>query len=99
MRDLVETLQRLYDSEINVTITWLWDGGFDIALISYMEWAESGTPIDYWKPEVSVEPRERPNRPDPWHSVNAASKLADAIHDAALGKYPESDYTKKYGQS
>ena len=27
--DLAETLQRLYDSEINATITWLWDDGFD----------------------------------------------------------------------
>ena len=34
--DLVTVLQRLYDSEINVTITTLWDGGYDFALISYM---------------------------------------------------------------
>jgi hypothetical protein len=33
---LEEVLQRLYDSEINVTITMLWDGGFDFALISYL---------------------------------------------------------------
>ena len=38
--DLAVTVQGLYDSEINVTITWLWDGGFDFALISYMEWEE-----------------------------------------------------------
>ena len=36
-RDLQETLQALYDSEINVTITMLWDGGFDFALCSYMD--------------------------------------------------------------
>src|SRR5690348_10423717 len=29
MLHLEEVLQRLYDSEINVTITMLWDGGFD----------------------------------------------------------------------
>ncbi len=45
--DLAVVLQRLYDSEINVTITMLWDGGFDFALISYMEWDNAGRPIDY----------------------------------------------------
>lgn len=35
--DLAETIQRLYDSEINCTITMLWDGGIDVALVSYME--------------------------------------------------------------
>jgi hypothetical protein len=33
--NLTEVLQSLYDSEINVTITMLWDGGFDFALMSY----------------------------------------------------------------
>ena len=61
--DLALVLQRLYDSEINVTITWLWDGGFDFALISYMEWEDAGKPIDYMKVIASVEPRERPDRP------------------------------------
>src|SRR5689334_8122606 len=36
-RNLEETLQALYNSEINVTITMLWDGGFDFALCSYMD--------------------------------------------------------------
>jgi hypothetical protein len=36
-RKLEETLQALYNSEINVTITTLWDGGFDLALCSYMD--------------------------------------------------------------
>jgi hypothetical protein len=36
-RNLAETLQALYDSEINVTVTMLWDGGFDFALCSYMD--------------------------------------------------------------
>ena len=35
--DPVTVLQRLSDSEINVTITTIWDGGYDFALISYME--------------------------------------------------------------
>lgn len=36
-RHLQETLQALYDSEINVTITTLWDAGYDFALCSYMD--------------------------------------------------------------
>ena len=32
MRDLAQTIQALYDSEINVTITMLWDGGIEFAL-------------------------------------------------------------------
>jgi hypothetical protein len=45
-RNLEQTLQALYDSEINVTITMLWDGGVDFALMSYMEYDDS-TPDDW----------------------------------------------------
>src|SRR5215475_12833649 len=65
--DLATVLQRLYDSEINVTIPTLWDGGFDFALISYMEWEDAGRTLDYEKTFISVEPVNRPDRPDPWH--------------------------------
>jgi hypothetical protein len=44
--DLPLVLQRLHDCEIDVTITALPDGGFDFALISYMEWEDAGKPID-----------------------------------------------------
>jgi hypothetical protein len=30
--DLAIELQKIYDSEINVEIAWLWDGGIDVAL-------------------------------------------------------------------
>ena len=83
---LATILQRLYDSEINVTITTLWDDGYDFALISYMEWEEAGRPIDYAKMSISLEPLDRPDRPDPWHNVARGEELAEAIHDAALGK-------------
>jgi hypothetical protein len=33
-RNLEQTLQALYASEINVTITMLWDGGVDFAFVS-----------------------------------------------------------------
>ena len=96
--DLALVLQRLYDSEINVTITALWDGGLDFALISYMDWEEVGRPIDYMETIASVEPRERPPGADPWHNVRRADQLASAIHDAALGKYPGSGYAILYGK-
>lgn len=30
---LEKVLQALYDSEINVKIEWLWDGGFDVEIL------------------------------------------------------------------
>jgi hypothetical protein len=71
-----------------VTITWLWDGGFNFALISYMEWEEAGRPIDYMKVIASVEPRERPDRPDPWHGVERADQLANAITRRRIRQVP-----------
>ncbi len=32
MSDLSVELQRIYDSEINVRVSWLWDGGIDVRL-------------------------------------------------------------------
>ena len=32
MSDLEEILCALYESEINASISWLWDGGIDVAL-------------------------------------------------------------------
>jgi hypothetical protein len=96
--DLAIVLQRLYDSEINVTITTLWDDGFDFALISYMEWEDAGKPIDYMEVIASVEPRVRPCGPNPWHGVVRADELAKAVHNAALSRYPESDYAKLCGR-
>jgi hypothetical protein len=73
--DLTETLRRLYDSEINVTITTLWDDGWDFALVFIMEWEEAGRPIDYMQSFISVEQRERPDRANPWHGVRRAEQL------------------------
>ena len=30
--DLAAELQRIYDSELNIEISWLWDGGIDLRL-------------------------------------------------------------------
>src|SRR5689334_21315825 len=30
--DLAVELQRIYDSEINIAISWMWDGGIDVRL-------------------------------------------------------------------
>lgn len=95
MLHLEDVLQRLYDSEINVTITMLWDGGFDFALISYMAWPEIGTPDDF---DTGVKLEQERHPLSPWHSAERASELAEAIHKAALEKYPASTYAKLYGR-
>jgi len=95
MLHLEEVLQRLYDSEINVTITMLWDGGFDFAFASYMEFGEIGTPQDDFESLIKPEPRVTQS---PWYNCGAASELAEAIHKAALDRYPESEYAKTYGR-
>jgi hypothetical protein len=42
VRDLAQTIQALYDSQINVTITMLWGAGIDFALCSSLEMCDSG---------------------------------------------------------
>lgn len=39
--ELTQVLQELYDSEINVTLTSLWDGGFNYSFVSYMDFGDS----------------------------------------------------------
>jgi hypothetical protein len=95
MMTLEQVLQALYDSEINVTITWLWDGGFDFAFISYMEFGESGTPADDIESFIKPEPRVSES---PWHHCKKAAELAEAIHRQALAQYPQSGYAKLYGR-
>jgi hypothetical protein len=92
---LEDVLQRLYDSEINVTITMLWDGGFDFVFASYIEIHEAGTPVDDLQSFVKPKPRITPT---PWHNSRTAGELAEAIHREAILKYPQSDYAKSYGR-
>lgn len=40
-RNLEATLQALYDSEFNVTIHWIWDGGVDFGFIAWPDYAKS----------------------------------------------------------
>jgi hypothetical protein len=47
--DLATALQTPLLQRNQLNITTLWDGGYDFALISYMEWEEAGRPIDYEK--------------------------------------------------
>jgi hypothetical protein len=95
MLHLEEVLQRLYDSEINVTITMLWDGGIDFAFVSYMEWHEAGTPLDDL--ESFVQPQKRIT-PTPWGNCRSAAELAEAIHNAAVEKFPASQYAKLFAR-
>jgi hypothetical protein len=96
MPHLEEIIQRLYDSEINLTITMLWDGGSDFAFASFMEFNEIGTPLDDLR--SFVKPQTARITPTPWHNVRSARELAAAIHEAALDKYPQSDYAKTDGR-
>jgi len=86
MLHLEDVLQHLYDCELNVTITMLWDGGFDFALVSYMEWDEAGTPSDHLQSFGNPKPESITQ--SLWHSCKTAAKLAEAIHKAAIDKYP-----------
>jgi hypothetical protein len=92
---LEEVLQRLYDSEINITITMLWDGGFDFALISYMEWSGAGTPLDDLQSFVKPEPRITETQ---WFNCRTSAEVAEAIHKAAVARFPDSEYTRLYGR-
>lgn len=94
--NLVAVLQRLYDSEINVTITMLWDGGFDFALISSMDLSESNRPISYGMRIASTGLVGETPGESPWVNVATAGELAEAIHQAALLKYPQSTYARSF---
>ena len=96
MLHLEDVLQRLYDSEINVTITMLWHGGFDFAFASDMQFPEIGTPVDDLASFVS--PQQTRITATPWRNCRNTSELAEAIHRAALEKYPESAYAKTFGR-
>jgi len=97
-RDLALVLQRLYDSEINLTITWLWNGGVQFVLTSYMDWELIGTPLEYRKVLVTNQPRLERIGPDPWNEVRWRSELAEAIHKAAVAAFPESRYAREWGR-
>lgn len=92
MPHLEEIIQRLYDSEINLTITMLWDG--DFAFASYMEFHAIGTPVADLQSLVKHRPANITS--PPWHNCRSARELAAAIHEAALYKYPQLDYAKTY---
>jgi hypothetical protein len=96
MLPLETVLQRLYDSEINVRVTMLWEGGFDFRFASYMDFPEIGTPAEDLRSFVKPQPERL--RPTPWHNCRTAAELAETIHKAALEKYPKSDYAIKYGR-
>ena len=74
----------------------LWDGGFDFAFASYMQFPEIGTPADDL--ESRINPKVKRFKASPWHSCKNANELAEAIHRAALEKYPQLTYAKTYAR-
>jgi hypothetical protein len=54
-------LQRIYDSEINIRISWLWDGGIDVRLGDDMNGylAEESVSSRPWRPGARTRRRKR----------------------------------------
>jgi hypothetical protein len=81
-RDLTETLQKLYDSEIVPTIStdatyaarYILTGGLDFALVDSMQYAGDTRGM--------------------WSHVDRASHLAERLHRLVLRKLRDTDYTK-----
>jgi hypothetical protein len=72
----------------------LWDGGFSFALASYMEWDEIGTPLDDLQSFVNPKPESITR--SRWNSCRTAAELGEAIHKAAIDKYPV--YAQRWGR-
>ena len=82
VRDLTRTIQAVYDSEIDVTITMLCAGGIDFALCSSVHMCNTCNQAQ-GRPGVV------------WHHVDRADQLADAIHAAVLAELSQSAYARQ----
>lgn len=72
----MSVLQRLYDSEINFSISVFWDGGFDVKLGDAMNGFDAETNVRTY---LEVES---------WLEAKAKEIYPDSLF--ATGKYPES---------
>jgi hypothetical protein len=96
-RDLTETLEKLYASEIDVTITCkatymsrnLVAGGLDFAFVSYMNYsnASSHSPMPNYA---------NGNTDLMWSHVDRASHLAERLHRIAIRKLQNTDYARQH---
>jgi len=78
-----EILQRLYDSEINVRIGWLWDGG--------VEYSIGSTSNDIWDSDFNKAEIVRTGE------INLADGV-NKMAAAAAAKYPKSSFAEWWGE-
>ena len=78
-KDTGEILQRIYDSEINIRIGWMWDGGLDYSIGS--------TSNDIWDSNFNV---SKIFRTDNTNIKDAIFKMAGEI----ARDYPKSQFAK-----
>jgi hypothetical protein len=70
--DLAAELQKIYDSEINIRITWLWDGGIEVCLGDEMngflaqETVRSAAEIATWLQEAVAHFDPHAHTPPRW---------------------------------
>ena len=81
-----DILQALYDSEINISISWLWDGGIDVCVDG--GW---GGP-DTWKAKATImNCHDGPDRHD------AFAEAVNWIANKAIELCPDSTFAKRCG--
>jgi len=72
---MIETLQRLYDSEINFSISCFWDGGFTVKLGDEMNGFDAETSVMTFGDAVA------------WLDRTARERYPESLY--ATGQYPK----------
>jgi hypothetical protein len=75
-------LDDLYASEINVEISWLWDGGVDVKVGRRVVNVKLGDPLNGY---------------DAKGKVKTMAEAAIWLRDQACQHYPDSEFARKYG--
>ena len=77
-----EILDDLYASEINVEISWYWDGGIDVKI---------------GRRGINVQLGDRLNGYGAKGKVKTMTEAAVWLRDRACQQYPDSEFARKYG--
>jgi hypothetical protein len=78
-----QELQEIYDSEINITVSWLWDGGVDVRM---------GDDLNGYQAEGTVKGARRCGRLDRTGHRDALSALALQSESAEGGRHGCQDH-------
>lgn len=108
-QDIGEVLNRIYDSEINVRIEWVWDGGFTWVLVNSALPEPPRNMIDdtmqgNLEPVVFQEELRQDLKPPnlmkkDWLDRGSADNICDAMTELCLAVvqyFPNSNFTKWY---